>query len=77
VEWGKAGDPARELPFILAGGLSPENVGRAIYEFGPDAVDVSSGVESRAGRKDIGKVRAFVNAVRNAKLRRESRRIFK
>ncbi|MGC9964319.1 MAG: phosphoribosylanthranilate isomerase [Syntrophobacteraceae bacterium] len=76
-KWGEAGDPARELPFILAGGLSPENVGRAIYEFGPDAVDVSSGVESRAGRKDIGKVRAFVNAVRNAKLRRESRRIFK
>ncbi len=76
-KWGEAGEPARHLPSILAGGLSPENVGKAIYAFGPDAVDVSSGVESEAGRKDAGKVRAFVNAVRNAKLRREPRRIFK
>ncbi len=76
-KWGGAAGRAGQLPSILAGGLSPENVGRAIYEFGPDAVDVSSGVESGAGRKDIGKVRAFVNAVRNAKLRREPRRIFK
>lgn len=76
-QWGEAGERAKELPSILAGGLSPENVSKAICAFGPDAVDVSSGVESGAGRKDIGKVCAFVNAVRNAKLRREPRRIFK
>jgi phosphoribosylanthranilate isomerase len=76
-KWSEAGERASELPSILAGGLSPENVGRAIWEFGPDAVDVSSGVESEAGRKDIGRVRDFVNEVRNARLRREPRRIFK
>jgi phosphoribosylanthranilate isomerase len=76
-KWGEAGGQAGGLPSILAGGLSPENVEKAIYAFGPDAVDVSSGVESGAGRKDIVKVRAFVEAVRNAKLRREPRRIFK
>ncbi len=76
-KWGEAKEPTGGMPSILAGGLSPENVGEAIYTFGPDAVDVSSGVESGAGRKDIGKVGAFVKAVRNAKLRREPGRIFK
>ena len=76
-KWSEAGSRFGDLPCILAGGLSPENVDRAIFDFGPDAVDVSSGVESEAGRKDIEKVRAFVKAVRNAKLSREPRRIFK
>ena len=52
-------------PFlVLAGGLTPENVGEAIAAVRPDAVDVSSGVESSPGRKDPAKVRAFVDAVR-------------
>ncbi len=76
-KWGEAGKLAGELPCILSGGLSPENVSRAIHEFGPDAVDVSSGVESAPGRKDIAKVRAFVEAVRSAKPPREPGRIFK
>lgn len=79
-KWAEAGDWADNLPCILAGGLSPENVGQAIYEFGPDAVDVSSGVESGQGRKDVGKVRAFIRAVRGARLGRRftgSGRIFK
>lgn len=76
-KWGEAAGGDRQFPSILAGGLTPKNVGRAIFDFGPDAVDVSSGVESGAGRKDIGKVRAFVDAVRNAKLRHEPERIFK
>lgn len=75
--WNEAGKLADELPSILAGGLNPENVGGAILGCGPDAVDVSSGVECWAGRKDMGKVHAFVNAVRDAKLRRKPRRIFK
>jgi phosphoribosylanthranilate isomerase len=74
-KWGEAMGLAGKVPCILAGGLNPENVARAISEFGPDAVDVSSGVESEPGRKDIGKVRAFMEAVRNAKV--SARRIFK
>ena len=49
---------------VLAGGLNPENVGRAVAAVEPDAVDVSSGVESSPGRKDPARVRAFVRAVR-------------
>jgi phosphoribosylanthranilate isomerase len=76
-DWGEAGKLAGERPCILSGGLSPENVCEAIHEFGPDAVDVSSGVESAPGRKDISKVRAFVEAVRIAKPPREPGRVFK
>lgn len=76
-KWGEARNLAGVQPCILSGGLSPENVSKAIREFGPDAVDVSSGVESAPGRKDIVKVRAFVEAVRNAGPPREPGRIFK
>jgi len=48
---------------VLAGGLNPENVRRAIASLAPDVVDVSSGVESSAGVKDHEKMRAFRDAV--------------
>jgi phosphoribosylanthranilate isomerase len=51
---------------MLAGGLTPENVGEAIRTARPFGVDVSSGVESRPGVKDPGLIRAFVAAVREA-----------
>jgi phosphoribosylanthranilate isomerase len=52
--------------FIIAGGLTPENVGEAIRTFRPWGVDVVSGVESAPGRKDPEKLKAFVAAVRRA-----------
>ncbi len=51
-------------PIILAGGLTPENVGDAIAAVRPYAVDVSSGVEAEPGRKDHAKLKAFIDAVR-------------
>ena len=53
-------------PLILAGGLTPDNVGDAITLLRPYAVDVSSGVESKPGVKDHGAIKAFCQAVRDA-----------
>lgn len=51
---------------VLSGGLSVQNVTEAVSRVRPFAVDISSGVEMAKGIKDVAKVRAFVEAVRNA-----------
>jgi len=62
-DWSVAAEVARRFPIVLAGGLTPENVGEAVRRVRPWAVDVSSGVETD-GAKDVVKMRAFVAAVR-------------
>lgn len=59
--------PARlSKPVILAGGLSADNVGQAIAQVRPYAVDVSGGVEQAKGIKDAAKIEAFLQAVKQA-----------
>jgi phosphoribosylanthranilate isomerase len=56
----------RQGRFIVAGGLTPGNVGEAIRTFSPWGVDVVSGIEAEPGRKDREKMKAFVASVREA-----------
>lgn len=65
-----------EKPLIIAGGLSPDNIGDAILSALPDAVDVSSGVESAPGQKDLAKVASFITRVKNCNMGQQARRIF-
>jgi len=66
IDWAKAREATRYARVILAGGLTPENVGEAIRQVRPFAVDVASGVESAPGVKDASKLRDFFAAVRDA-----------
>jgi phosphoribosylanthranilate isomerase len=61
--WELARAHAGEVPVILSGGLTAENVGEAIAAVRPYAVDVASGVEIAPGRKDHESLRAFAAAV--------------
>jgi phosphoribosylanthranilate isomerase len=63
-DWTLCHEIPDDVPFILAGGLDPTNVGEAVRIARPYAVDVSSGVERRPGEKDTAKMSAFVAAVR-------------
>ena len=63
ADWNLAQEAARSFSFLLAGGLTSDNVQDAIRKVRPYGVDVSSGVEARPGKKDPAKVKAFVQAV--------------
>jgi phosphoribosylanthranilate isomerase len=63
--WEIAAGAVAKYPVIIAGGLTPENVGQVVTRLKPWGVDVSSGVES-GGIKDVTKIKAFVRAVRSA-----------
>jgi phosphoribosylanthranilate isomerase len=67
IEWRLArGTLTQRLRLILSGGLTPDNVARAVTTARPYGVDVNSGVEARPGKKDPDKVRRFVAEARRA-----------
>jgi phosphoribosylanthranilate isomerase len=65
-DWNVAREAASLGRLILAGGLTPENVDKAVREVRPFGVDVSTGVEEAPGLKDPARIAAFVAAVRSA-----------
>ncbi len=64
ADWNVARRAVAGHRIILAGGLTPENVGAAIRSVRPYAVDVASGVESKPGKKDQARVKEFIDEVR-------------
>ena len=68
-DWSIAREAGKHYDFVLAGGLSPDNVGRAIASASPWGVDVSSGVETN-GIKDMKKIAAFAEEVRRSDARK-------
>jgi phosphoribosylanthranilate isomerase len=64
-DWRLASEAKKYGLVILAGGLNPENVAKAIQQVYPYGVDVSSGVEAKPGKKDHNKMKDFIKAARN------------
>ncbi|MGD9974940.1 MAG: phosphoribosylanthranilate isomerase [Desulfatirhabdiaceae bacterium] len=75
-KWEMARSVSQSVPLILAGGLNPENVRLAMHDAWPDAVDVSSGIEFCPGRKDIRRVRLFIQAASGHIAHQHNRRLF-
>jgi phosphoribosylanthranilate isomerase len=64
IDWSVLTGYRHVMPWGLAGGLNPANVADAVRQTHPPLVDVSSGVESAPGVKDVGKIREFIRAAR-------------
>jgi phosphoribosylanthranilate isomerase len=65
TNWRAASELAKQVPLLLAGGLTPENVAAAVRQVRPWGVDTASGVETNPGEKDARKMKAFVQAARS------------
>jgi phosphoribosylanthranilate isomerase len=63
-DWSLVANVSTKLPWMLSGGLRPDNVGEAIRQTSVSMVDVSSGVEDAPGQKNVALIRAFVNAAK-------------
>jgi phosphoribosylanthranilate isomerase len=70
--WQAAARLAQIHPILLAGGLNPGNVRQAVHSVHPWGVDVASGVETSPGRKDIEKVREFIQIAKQAEKERQA-----
>ena len=70
-DWGAAKSFALQHPLILAGGLGPDTVEEAIAASLPDAVDASSALEATPGRKDLTKVKQFIEAIKRTTIQFE------
>jgi len=70
ADWALAARVKKELPLILAGGLSLANIQEAITSVSPDAVDINSGVESAPGHKDHIKVKEIIELVHSLRVHR-------
>jgi phosphoribosylanthranilate isomerase len=69
ADWNRIESLSNSTRLVIAGGLTPENVGEAIERMRPHGVDVSSGIEVKRGVKDRSRIRAFMHAVREAEQR--------
>jgi phosphoribosylanthranilate isomerase len=65
-DWHMAARIALQYPILLAGGLTPENIGDAVRAVHPWGVDISSGIESTPGKKDHAALRNLIRAVKTA-----------
>jgi phosphoribosylanthranilate isomerase len=65
ADWELAARLAKERPFILAGGLSIDNIGEALAAVAPAAVDINSGIERSPGIKDHDRMKRIIGLIRN------------
>lgn len=63
TDWSAAAELSKQIPLLLAGGLTPENVAAAVRQVHPWGVDVASGVEISPGKKDPVRMKKFIDAV--------------